>query len=385
MNKSNTGRTNALSSLSRQILWAKAAGRCQYAGCNKSLIGDLIAGVEDKNFGFVAHIVADRPTGPRGDEARSALLSDDVRNLMLMCYTHHKLIDVDAVEGHPESLLIKMKADHEDRIQITTGIQEDRASHIVRYSANIGAREALVSFPSMSTAMLPTRYPAGGRNIIDLEIIGSAFQDHEDNYWALQKENLKRTFNSKIRDRIQSRNINHISVFALAPQPLLIELGRLLGDIVAVDIFQLHRDPKGWKWADKERSLNFVTTRPKSNIGPVALILSVSANITDDRITSILGNDTSIWKVSVPSPGNDVMRSRADLEEFRRVTNSILNEIKSVHGEQAVINVFPALPVSAAVELGRAWMPKADLPLVIYDQNSRAGGFIKTIEISHTH
>ena len=47
-------RTNALTSLTRTILWAKASGRCQYAGCNKLSIGDLISGAEDKNFGFVA-------------------------------------------------------------------------------------------------------------------------------------------------------------------------------------------------------------------------------------------------------------------------------------------------------------------------------------------
>src|SRR6266568_3992313 len=88
--KSNYGRTNALTPITRTVLWAKAAGRCQYSGCNRSLIGDLISGAEDKNFGFVAHIVADTPTGPRGDPVRSPLLSDDVNNLMLICNVHHK-------------------------------------------------------------------------------------------------------------------------------------------------------------------------------------------------------------------------------------------------------------------------------------------------------
>jgi hypothetical protein len=82
MSKKN--RTNALSPLGRVILWAKAAGRCQYSGCNKSLIGDLISGTEDKNFGFVTHIVADTPTGLRGDLIRSLLLSNEVSNMMLL-------------------------------------------------------------------------------------------------------------------------------------------------------------------------------------------------------------------------------------------------------------------------------------------------------------
>ena len=33
--RATSARTNALSPLTRTILWAKAAGHCQYAGCNK--------------------------------------------------------------------------------------------------------------------------------------------------------------------------------------------------------------------------------------------------------------------------------------------------------------------------------------------------------------
>lgn len=47
-----------------------------------------------------------------------------------------------------------------------------------------------------------------------------------------------------------------------------------------------------------------------------------------------------------------------------------------------MIDVFPALPASAAVETGRVLMPKADLPLRIWDQNRTMGGFIKTLTVS---
>ena len=55
----------------QSALWAGAAGRCQYQGCNQDLIGDLISRNEDALFGFLAHIVADSATGPRGDPVRS--------------------------------------------------------------------------------------------------------------------------------------------------------------------------------------------------------------------------------------------------------------------------------------------------------------------------
>jgi hypothetical protein len=376
-----TNRTNALSPLSRMILWAKAAGRCQYSGCNKSLIGDLISGAEDKNFGFVAHIVADTPTGPRGDSIRSPLLSDDVNNLMLLCHVHHKLIDVDAVDQHPEERMLAMKAAHEQRVETVTAIDDDRASHVLRYAANIGAHESPVAYEQISAAMLPGRYPADGRRTLDIEIRGSAHQDHEPQFWTFQRDNLNRQFETKIRERIAAREIRHLSVFALAPQPLLMELGRLLCDIAPADVHQLHREPKGWRWPVDGPAIRFRVHQPSRSDGPVALVFALSATVTDDRITDVLGADAAIWAIEAEQPHNDIMKRPADLAEFRRLVRSTFNAIKAKHGERAVINIFPAMPVSAAVEVGRVWMPKADLPLVVFDQNRTLKGFVRAIEI----
>lgn len=374
-------RTNALTTLTRTILWAKAGGRCQYTGCNRLLIGDLISGAEDKNFGFVAHIVADTPDGPRGDPIRAALLSNDVNNLMLLCHVHHKLIDVDDVAGHPEERLIAIKAAHEERIETVTGIEADRASHVLRYAANIGAHEFPVAYEHVSVAMLPDRYPAEGRRVIDIALAGSRFEDHEPEFWDFQRENLGRQFAGKVRARIEAREIRHLSVFALAPQPLLIELGRLLCDIASADVRQLQREPKGWAWPADGAAIRYRVRKACPGSGPVALVLALSATVTDDRIFAAIGPDAAIWAIEAERPHNDIMKRAADLAEFRRLLRSTFNAIKAVHGERATIHIFPALPVSAAVDVGRVWMPKADLPLIVYDQNRKLNGFIRTLAI----
>ena len=81
-------------------LWGKAAGRCQYDGCNKQLWLDSLTKTEF-NTAYIAHIVADQPNGPRGDAALSKKLKADISNLMLMCDEHHRLIDREDIEGHP--------------------------------------------------------------------------------------------------------------------------------------------------------------------------------------------------------------------------------------------------------------------------------------------
>jgi hypothetical protein len=74
------------------------------------------------------------------------------------------------------------------------------------------------------------------------------------------------------------------------------------------------------------------------------------------------------------------MRYAADLAEYRKQIRCLFDEIKAVHGHRAVINVFPAIPVSCAVETGRVRTPIADLPLVIFDQVPNKG-FISRLTI----
>lgn len=363
-------------------LWAKAAGRCEYRGCNHDLIGDLVAGREDGKFGFIAHIVADSADGPRGDIVRSPLLARDINNLMLMCATHHKGIDVDYLADHPEGLLLKMKAEHEDRIAIVTGIDQERAAHVVRFAADIGKFDALISTRSIFMAMRPDHHPANGRTI-DLELAGSTYADHEPEYWRIQSDNLRRAFDRKIKQAIEQKEIRQVSVFALAPQPLLIELGALLGDIVPVRVHQRHREPASWGWQPDQPEIRFRTVEHSEAASerPVALKLAVSATIANDRIQTVLGEDVTIWELTAEDPHNDIMRRPEDLSEFKRLARRMLDRIKAVHGEHATVAVFPALPNSCAVELGRIRMPKADLPMRVYDQNSRLGGFVETLTI----
>jgi hypothetical protein len=368
-----------VSHLTRIVVWTRAAGRCNYPGCNEPLLDDYISGKEDANYALIAHIVAEKPNGPRGDALRSPELADDPKNLMMMCYKHHKTID-DNWQEYPEERLLDMKATHEERIRIATDITADRGTHILRYAAKVGEHTSPVAFASVRLATFPARYPADGRSI-GIEIKGNVQTDAADVFWQVEPENLRKQFETLVKSRIGSE-IHHLSVFALGPIPLLVELGRLLGDITPADVYQLHREPTGWSWAKNRDRIAYRTTIPADQTGSIALKLGLSATVTDDRITSVLGANPSIWSIHTDAPGNDIMRYPEDLSEFRRLVRQAFEAIKAAHGANAVINVFPAIPVSAAVEVGRVWMPKADLPLTIYDE-VRGQGFVARLKIGH--
>jgi hypothetical protein len=301
---------------------------------------------------------------------------------MLLCAKHHKGVDVDYLADHPEDVLLEMKAEHEDRIATVTGMAQERAAHVLRFAADIGQRDALVSTRSIFMAMPPDRHPAEGRTI-DIELVGCDYADHEANYWTVQQENLRRVFARKVKERIEQKEIKQLSVFALAPQPLLIELGHLLGDIVPVMVHQRYREPPTWRWQADQPAITFqVGEYSGSPKVAVALKLALSATVTDERIRAVLGEDVAIWSLTAENPHNDIMRRPEDLVEFKRQLRRLLNRVKAFHREDTVINVFPALPNSAAVEVGRVRMPKADLPMQIYDQNRTVGGFIPTLRIA---
>lgn len=361
----------------KTILWTAAAGRCEYENCNAPLLGDLISGKAHLNKAYIAHIVAAEPEGPRGDPIRSPALAKKVENLMLMCDPHHRLIDREDIAGHPESRLLAMKAAHESRIEALTSLKQDRSSHVLLYAARIGEHDCPVNFEAAKAALMNQGRYSAETQPLALDVVGCPYQSNDPDYWTFQINALRSNFQSVVRDRINRGSISHLSVFALAPQPLLVELGRLLSDIRACDVYQLHREPPGWSWAKADGlDLRGSSSELAAHGGRVALKLALSATVLDDRIAAVLGEAVPIWSITAETPYNDVLQSPEDLSRLRAALRRTFDRIKAQYGESVEIHLFPAVPVSAAVEVGRVWMPRSDLPLVIYDNDRAHGGFI---------
>lgn len=114
--------------------------------------------------------------------------------------------------------------------------------------------------------------------------------------------------------------------------------------------------------------------------------MSLSAKINHQRVKDVLGENVTIWELSVDENfcHNDFIKSPEQLSKFRESMRKLIATIKEKHGI-AELSVFPAIPISCAVEMGRIRMPKADMPWVIYDQNLKAGKFIRALQIGETN
>jgi hypothetical protein len=362
------------------LLWGKAAGHCEFRGCNQILWRSPVT-QEPVNIAEKAHIYAFSAGGSRGNEGLKPEEINDIANLMLVCHACHRTIDKEKDGGrYTAALLQEMKSEHEARIERVTGIDPSHKSHVVLYGANIGDHDSPLSREATEQNLFPARYPAEDRPI-ELGMHNCSLKDNAADFWHLQRQQLIAMFDRRVRERMAEGAIEHMSVFALAPQPLLMLLGSLLTDLPNVDVFQLKKEPKGWQWEEDDGGLEFLIEEPPEKTGTPALVLALSATVIDDRIRAVLGNDVAIWRVTVPQPNNDMLRSREQLQRFRQLARTLLDRIKAHHGQDAVLHVFPAAPASVCVELGRVRMPKADLPWQVYDQVNELGGFVPTVQI----
>ena len=362
-------------------LWARAAGRCQFAGCNRIVYKSPVT-QEQVNISEKAHIYSFSKDGPRGWGSfftnRKKL--NDLPNLLLVCHDCHKTIDQD-INGvrYPANRLIEWKHLHERRVRVVTGISSHKKSHVVLYGGRIGEENSPLQPDNAMEAMFPDWYPAAESPIV--LSMSSEHEDTTDIFWETEAAHLRAAFERHVIPRIKEANPNHFSLFALANQPLLILLGALLTDKVPAEVYQLHREPVTWTWQRAPGTFSFRIVRPDNTEREPVLVISLSAKISDDRVTSILGTGVSIWELTGEECHNDFLKSRAQLAAFRETVRKLMVSIAHTHGQRTPLRIFPAMPVACAMELGRVRMPKAAMPWIIFDQNNKRGGFIKTLEI----
>lgn len=359
----------------RIVVWGRAAGRCQYNGCGKRLDGDLVTGDLSKNNAYLAHIIASDPGGARGDPILSHQLSDDPENLMLMCDPHHREIDDPAkIDRYSVNNLREMKRSHEERIERLLINPNAIPAHILRIAATIGDNETAVPLRDCIEAMT-LEFTLADRRPIDIKVRDIAQKDSNPDYYPIVINALRKKFDREIRGRFVDDDLEHLAVFGFAPMPVLMELGHLLSDLSAVSVYGRHREPKpSWTWPNNGGPLEFNCIPGPSGPKRVALKLSVTANIADDRITRAVSDQSvSIWEIRSNRLGETELRSKDDLSRFRELVGKTFDAIKDQHGMDVDLSVFPAIPAACAIEFGRTWQPKAHPSFLIYDHVREQG------------
>jgi hypothetical protein len=360
-------------------LWVLSAGRCEFPGCNKSLLKDGLTLKEDK-YGHIAHIIADSENGPRGHATLSKELCSDFSNLMLLCTTHHRLIDGKNKGDYSVELLRLYKIRHEERIRVQTEIQDDHTTTVLRFMSKIGTQPIAIPIAQAYKAIYPN-YPADEKGIvIDLTNITL---DHDKSYWELTAKQINSEVEKHFSVGNNDRKVNHVSVFALGSIPLLIQLGYAIGNIVPMDIYQRHRDTQDWIWKSSARE-NFsykIKHSGNKDAKDVSLVLSLSGKILESEIEHTVDSNFSKYEIYIDNPRVDFLQASAQLEQFREVYRKLITEIREAHGQDSRIHLFPAIPAPIAVLIGKELLRRIDPEIIVYQKDSTDGKFKSALTI----
>lgn len=367
------------------FLYVRAGGRCEFDGCNEYLLEHHVT-LDPLNVGQTAHIVAFKEAGPRGDDPDRPIDINDAANLMLLCHRCHKEID-DRETGakFTRAILESYKRDHEARILHLTSAKAQKKTCILEIRAKIGGQVTAIPEAHIWDAVAPM-YPAT-RDwcVVDL----TAFDDDSSAYYEAARRVIERDVRH-LYTRIGRQDVpQHLSVFGLAPMPLLILLGSRLSNKGPVELFQKHRDTQDWTWKAEGAQVEYAfrTVRRGTDVTRVALVLSLSAALDLTRLPAAIDETYSIYEITltkpmVPTP--TFLRRREDVVAFRSVYQEAHAAILRDHGSLAVFDVFPAVPAPIAIVCGFELFPKASPVLRVYDHDQRRGGWVHALDVGRT-
>jgi SMODS-associated and fused to various effectors sensor domain len=364
-------------------LWARAAGRCQFRGCNILLYKDDLT-QQQSNLGVISHIVSFSPSGPRGDLIRSKLLEKDIHNLMLTCSKHGKLIDDKALEeAYPEELLVTFKREHETRVRRATEGTEDAQTHVLLLQIPIDGQDVYINPADAHRAIQP-KYPAEESPVV-IDLSGTKLPAEGEGFFTLMAQSITQQIQAILARRAGASRINSLSVFALAPIPLLIHTGHCLGDIQCLELYQRHRDQQNWRWKEDEEAQAFYEIiKPEGDTDrerPIALVFSISGLMSLEHVARSLGCDPLIYEIRAREPSRDFLRSRKRLELFSYEVRNMLIALRDAHYWRKPVHVFAALPAPMAIEFGRN-IKSLDTPFIIYEYQNSQHAFVPALRIN---
>lgn len=344
-----------------RMLWGVSAGICEFDGCTNKLYSHHVT-KEKVNLAEKAHIYAFSEGGKRPSLLRSSPKINDIDNLMLVCERCHKLIDSEETDYTAEQLL-DMKKEHEKRIANVATIKPDLQSEIVVFNANIANRAIKISDFAAKSAIIPEHYPAR-ENPFNLSPDLNLF-DNDDNYWSTMETHLERQwaqYEKTIRDK-------HISLFAVAPQPLLFKLGTLINRNYNVDVRQSQGSIDNWKWLCDMKTAKIETQIVDANDATAEPIITfeLTAKLSIDELREEFGEGT-IYRITAEAFSSGIIKSRSDLNAVINEYRRALDTIRRSYGKDVKVKIVPIAPVSVSVEAGRQTM-KGDPQITIYDRN----------------
>lgn len=350
----------------KRIVWTHAAGHCEL--CGTDLMHDYRVG-QSMKWGEVAHIMPASPKGPRGqaqhDAEQAQVLTNDPANLMLLCPSCHDKIDRDA-EGYPEQDLSHLHQAHCERIRLAASTPEGgRAIALIVQSQHFSTQNE-IGERAFLTAMSAEGLAAFGHPVkLILDAPGPAGRDAA--YWKLLEDKMRYQLEHKLSQRGGSHgDAPALAVVGLADMPALVLLGQCIGDRSNRALFSYNRE-HGLSWPDPGAAPpEYLYTAPPEGDGPLALVLSISAQVPDRDVLAALP-EARIATLTISEPSYAMVKNRGVIHAFRDALQIQLSRLEAMTA--GPIHVFPAAPAALMIEFGALLTTEHRHPYLIFDRD----------------
>ncbi len=331
-------------------------------------------------LGEVAHIVGqkDSDRSPRGKGELDVRQRDSAANLMLICADNHDEIDDKAVlDAATVERLLSVKHRHEARVKHVTGLGAGADSLVLRMIADVRGYAVELGQDAASTAVFANgKFPyfalAYDRHSLEIDLRGVPGEaEAGDAYYTSAMAIIDDIIDRRLRDGIKRDAVPHMSVFAFGRIPLLVYLGSRLDDTVPTAIFQRHRSSESWDWpSDPGVTAKFsLALQNEQPAMEAVLVLNISGTINPSELPSDLAALPQYTIDVVDAPATmDVIDSPIVLRRFEQTVRELLSHLEKANKTVRRLHVMPALPLSAAVVLGRIGNPDVHPALLIYER-----------------
>lgn len=369
-----------------KTLWSNAKEHCQICGRDLSM---HYSTKQKGNLAQIAHIEATGINGPRNNTELEN--TNELENLMLLCYDCHRVVDFISPEQYTIELLKKIKNEQEKRVKSLLNTLTNPHSYPIKICNRLYGNDLLTPTDSDIIDALNNKNLSISSDSLKKHLLENSNWDkkegHNPKYW----EDFFQIYKKQIifiKDQIEQSNAHYnsggISLFLYHGISEMVMLGNQFGDTVNINVFQKHRDENkefNWTWPnEKDKSgqinLEFIPNIEKNSSGELEglLIVALSSDIDVNNLPNNLYNkDYVLPTIKIVSnqtiKKTTLIAKESDFEKAKITINQSLKKMKDEWRLNKIHLVIIA-PQVINFHVGCAIQSKYQGEVVCYEKNT---------------
>jgi hypothetical protein len=385
------GRGNGLTKQGKEQVLHDAAHICMFHGCGKRVDG-IGGSPRPGNVGQLAHIVGADPCGPRGRDDSHAL-SDQPGNNMLVCYDHHRLIDVIDPESYTIADLQEMRRQHVQKVNdLLKQLAWPRVRPLI-IRGGIAGQVPSVTMREVHDSLEDIQLTAGESEgeFLNMAPVERTATNYGANVLSQLKPSIARMITILQSGHYGPSN-EDLAIYPIHDIPVLVLAGRIVGEGRTTRVFQRDRDRKTWRWQEPHKTTSDAAVathcRTTAGHGVSTGILTIALSdrfqegwLPQSMRSEIAAREVTWMSIEAEHPSFNIVKSPADHGHIMRGIREALRQLQSDFGVSSVSLIVVA-PASIAFSIGQALQAGHHVPVTVYNRADAHSPFQPALRIT---